>query len=1819
MRTSTPTRSTATRFLATLLAWTFIFGQTVQGAYAVTTPLADVPIAAKVAAKPNIVYTLDDSGSMQYNYLPDYLTSTSATVNINLSRVGSVATSSSNSAFTALNVGDWVSIIGANQPEYNGYFQITDKPTTTKFSYDVTGTPATPATVAPGYGYIQVVTSTAYCRGGNFTTPCTQQRVDLSQGYVTLDSMKRASLAAGGPVTATAIAPVSAQNLLQTLAVGDSVLIQHTPTQTIPATTSAPYYGLVTIDSITANAPSAGKTTFTYTIDAVAGVTPTTAGGNRRLVTVTSQTYAAPPMHAADFNRLAYNPDVTYIAPVGADGLPLTLTGTDASGNYGTSAFLWNSASVDRDPYSAFETLAGATPMWSATTRDTLGAKVNVALYCNTDWPLLVNDSNWPSGPNGANVLDVGNANAQYSAGSGAWCRINGTRYDASAASGAAATAVAGVEMGYNYPWRSSNGTTDPDYFYQQLSVKSLWCDQSSPHWPQDITSVITGCDDFSTPTGGSTTPQTCDAGTPANICNPVGALRTYETNKAPIEACDTSATFCSPPGSGLSPECRTCSCVADTPRTPYTCSISGVSCGCVGAGCAALSTCPDIVVPPTACATGNPIYSNSYSPKASVRCDDQTFDPVLKTNTGPTMLEDAGAPGTTGAPGNVCRHNNYTYAVGGASGLFKYGFSPYTFPGEGTGTGTFNKRVTSACPAVGTTIPIPRHYYVVDGVQFCDDRVVTVNGQWRGFGTGVCQDKNDLGGHSQVKYGPFTRIDLFATNTLSFAGTSTLPPSATPYPNGRVFLAGVTPGPDNSESINYANWYAYYSTRLLAGKTTSAIAFSYLTTPAGEATAYRVGFHNLGEEPDPYGGGTPIIFVNVLDWDLTQRTQWYDSLFGIAVNNFKTPTIDAMLRIGNLFETGGAAGVDTAKVNPLPATTASGAALADPISLDGGGNPVSCHNNYHILFTDGKTNQVALPTTAGDQDQTIPASLAGITEVPPDQVLPNLKLGGAWPAPFQQGAPAVSDTLADVAAYYWSRDLRPTLKNDVPASSGKVSVVGVVGQGDLDWTKDVAYWQHVNFNAISFGADGVLDATNQPATLSDIIAGTALWPNLTQPNNPIYPRGSAAGAVAVDDLWRATMMSRGSFVYARSPIEVSYGLANILAGIQNQRKSRVGAAFGGQVLNAANNVIYEATIEPGWAGDLLKVQIDPATGAEVQTWWKASETLRDQIDPLLAGVDEPWMNEAHRRVVTLTGSAGPGVPFRRANLSAAMQASLAPTALRQEKIVSYLRGGNTYTPAVGPTVTIEGTSIGQFRKRFGALGDISNAQPVIVTAPKRPYIDLTDPGYSTYVSSNSARSTNIVAPANDGMVHVFGAGPVNPVTAGGGNEVFAFIPRALFRGTAGSILTEDTTAIQALTYQDGGVPIYHHHMYVDSSPRAADVDFSGGAGTDWRTIVVGGLGKGGKSYYALDLTDAAAADEAAAANKVLWEWTHPEMGYSYGRPVIVKVRDSAYSKGRWVVIVTAGYNNITGANPGQGKVFFLDATDGTLLSTVTTSAGSATDPSGFAQIHAFVKNQTNQIAEQIYGGDLLGNLWRIDVSGVDAYKSASATLLATLTAPDGSVQPVTTAPQIEIDINNGVDRYVFIGTGRLLHDRDLTEPASPQTQTMYAIRDGTLSAIQTTGLPIAPRADLVPINADGVSAIVGGAPNGWYHDLPNVPGDSERIVVDVVADVNIAAYVGTKVQDDPCLISLPAKLYARDYTSARSLLLDSGGSTVAYMDFPFGAVGVTLVGRIQPDGTQSLGALVSGEVPGTKPVDIRNPVTGPGSRLSWRLLAPEQ
>ena len=291
------------------------------------------------------------------------------------------------------------------------------------------------------------------------------------------------------------------------------------------------------------------------------------------------------------------------------------------------------------------------------------------------------------------------------------------------------------------------------------------------------------------------------------------------------------------------------------------------------------------------------------------------------------------------------------------------------------------------------------------------------MNGQWRGFGAGVgCKNSNDLTNFENVKYGQFHRIGLINGRTYSYIDQATQLPATRTYAQ---------------EIVNYANWFAYYRLRAHAAKTTSSLSFNLLDN------TYRVGFQTLGQEAPPVGPSpatNPPVWVDVNDFNPgagQQKNKFWNALFAVpTVTTVKTPTLSAMLRIGNLYETGSPAGLP-ASIYPLPA------GAQDPFAKDSSGNVISCQSNYHILFTDGATNQVALPAVAGDQDQSIPATLPLRTIRPiPDKVLPDLRVA-LWPPPFKQGTPAVPGYLVG------HRDVLLGARSPSGAQGRRAGVVG--------------------------------------------------------------------------------------------------------------------------------------------------------------------------------------------------------------------------------------------------------------------------------------------------------------------------------------------------------------------------------------------------------------------------------------------------------------------------------------------------------------------------------------------------------------------------------------------------------------------------------------------------------------------------------------------------------------------------------------------------------------------------------------------------------
>ncbi len=300
------------------------------------------------------------------------------------------------------------------------------------------------------------------------------------------------------------------------------------------------------------------------------------------------------------------------------------------------------------------------------------------------------------------------------------------------------------------------------------------------------------------------------------------------------------------------------------------------------------------------------------------------------------------------------------------------------------------------------------------------------------------------------------------------------------------------------------------------------------------------------------------------------------------------------------------------------------------------------------------------------------------------------------------------------------------------------------------------------------------------------------------------------------------------------------------------------------------------------------------------------------------------------------------------------------------------------------------------------------------------------------------------------------------------------------------------------------------HVNFVNGSPLISDIctaNCANATSAVWRTIIVGGLNAGGREFYALDITN-------PSAPSLLWEFTPAQdtnLGYSYGRPIVTKKQD-----GTWVVLLTSGYDNgtlsadnVTANAPGGdglGHLYVLNAATGSIISNISDAAGSTGTPSGLAKIAAYSAVAGTNQAGLVYGGDLLGNLWRFDINNTANAPFA----LAQLADPSGTPQPITITPTL--GAINGVS-IILVGTGEYLQTADL---GNTQVQTIYGITDNAATATLVNPAGSARSSSTLiqqtltdvgsSTRTDTNNTVNLTVSRGWYVDLPDV---GERANVD--------------------------------------------------------------------------------------------------------------
>lgn len=633
--------------------------------------------------------------------------------------------------------------------------------------------------------------------------------------------------------------------------------------------------------------------------------------------------------------------------------------------------------------------------------------------------------------------------------------------------------------------------------------------------------------------------------------------------------------------------------------------------------------------------------------------------------------------------------------------------------------------------------------------------------------------------------------------------------------------------------------------------------------------------------------------------------------------------------------------------------------------------------------------------------------------------------------------------------------------------------------------------------------------------------------------------------------------------------------------------QTTTGAATSVPQVSSAGAVSYSASYKASdWTGDVVaSKRVFGSTAAPVE-YWKFSDTLAAQLAG--DGWKAPGTVGGNRVMVTWNGTAG--IPFQATSLTAAQKAAadtpwIAP-ADDSTDFVNYLRGERA-----------KETAVPSYRVRNSLVGDILGSTLKAVGAPSFNYTDLYNPGYVAFKSAWANRTTVLYVGSNAGVLHAINGTPCTSaaapvvcasataaeIDANAGKEIFAYVPSALFQGPTMPTATPSVDGLAAL-----GNPAYVHRNFVNGSPLDFDIDLTntvqGKSGTPgtcanpdttqttyWRTVLIGGLGKGGKSFYALDITNPnpSGLTEATQATKVLWEFprasdiaTHglaSKLGFSFGKPVVIKTKQHG-----WVVIFASGYNN----TDGKGYFFVVDACTGLLVQApISTGTGTATNEAGLTHPTAYVKNFKDGTADSVYAGDLLGNVWRLDVRAATGTFPAPERI-AVLTDSSGAPQPVTTRVRVEY-CPKTLDRFVMVGTGRLL---DTTDIGDTQKQDLYAFKDGNndlFDTALTTGTSIV-RSDLDDVSNNLVSgASLPTGSKGWYLEMgPGAPANAGWRMVNDTSYFNnatqgiVVAAATLPNQADACEVG-KGLLYGINICDGKSVLQTSVGATTYVPNIP--------------------------------------------------------
>lgn len=556
-----------------------------------------------------------------------------------------------------------------------------------------------------------------------------------------------------------------------------------------------------------------------------------------------------------------------------------------------------------------------------------------------------------------------------------------------------------------------------------------------------------------------------------------------------------------------------------------------------------------------------------------------------------------------------------------------------------------------------------------------------------------------------------------------------------------------------------------------------------------------------------------------------------------------------------------------------------------------------------------------------------------------------------------------------------------------------------------------------------------------------------------------------------------------------------------------------------------SGNKIYMAFFKPSasnfWEGNLVKFGLgSDADGNLVildsegtaATW--PNGAMKDTAVPYWSikdwakdDVGEPpdnAINNADRQIYTYLGNSTlktSGNEFKTTNdavKTAVGSLTVGDRTYTQEEIINYVRGADIKDSDRDGSTT---------DNRSVITGDILHSEPAV----------------GRYYGDDNAESGFVFYGSNDGMLHA--------VRDSDGTEAWAFIPPNVLGNLK-------------LMLGDQG-----HQYYVDASPKiyiSEDVKYNGYVDPGETAILVCGQRKGGRAYFAIDITD----PEAPELKWTIDQNTYPELGETWSEPTFGKVavggEETKDDSGNCtncepVVFLGGGYDDPDTTAVEGRMVLVLNVEDGSEVKKFSGGNMTYSIPSAVFPVDI----NGGGVVDKMYVGDLGGQVWRFG-----SFSDGSGNALP---FPDVNTDVETWTAEVLFNAGTGKKFFypptatlekgfdlVFIGSG----DRD--DPCNATTSdSVYCFKDEQIS-MGTTPLT---SSDLQDVTSDtGATVDLSDSDtgvDGWYINLPT----GEKVQAEGI--VYYGVYYFTTffpVSDDPCVPGGIAKLYGVAYKSGNTV-----------------------------------------------------------------------